>query len=221
MIRNVVLDIGGVLVDYNTLDYYTAKGYSPLMAEKLKRVTMDSPYWEHFDLGLMPYNWIVDKMKALDPSLASEIGESLRSQAGIVTHRKESKEWIEKLRSEGYRVFVLSNFSEPALRDCPEAMDFLGENMGGTGRVGDYGVISEGILSCKVHAVKPYPGIYAHLLTRYGLIPEECVFVDDTQKNLAGAERFGIHTILFESGEQVLEELDQLQECQVDKNVEK
>lgn len=211
MIRNVVLDIGGVLVDYHTLDYYTRKGYTEEQALSLKAVTMDSGYWEHIDTDLMPYDWILERMKALDTALAPDIEKSLRFQDGIVTHRAESKDWIEEIRRRGYRVLVLSNFSRPALRDCPQAMDFLGENLGGTGKIGDYGVIAEGILSCDVHTVKPYPPIYAYLLTRCGLIPEETVFVDDLEKNLDGAKQYGIHTILFHSREQVLDELSCLQ----------
>lgn len=214
MIRNVVLDIGGVLANYHTVDYYTAKGYSPEDAQRLKNVTMGSAYWEQFDIGLMPYEWILEKMKSLDPSLAPEIDKSLGSQHGIVSRRKESKAWIEEIRRRGYRVLVLSNFSNPALRDCPDAMDFLGENLGGRGKVGEFGVISEGILSCREHMVKPYPPIYALLLTRFGLIPEETVFVDDIQKNLTGAKAYGIHTILFQSREQVLEQLELISRSQ-------
>ena len=207
MIRNVVLDIGGVLVDYNTLDYYTARGYTASEAEKLKAATMDSPYWKEFDIGLMPYDWIIGKMKEGCPLLAPDIGKCLQDQRGIVSRRKESKEWIETIRRKGYRVLVLSNFSQAALRDCPDAMDFLGENLGGTGKMGDPGVVCEGILSNYDHMIKPYPSIYALLLTRYGLRGEETVFIDDTQENLDGAERYGIRTILFRSREQVLGEL--------------
>ena len=213
MIKNVVLDIGGVLANYHTLDYYTARGYSEETARELMKVTMESPYWAQNDIGLMPNDWILGKMKALNPSLSDEIEKSLRHQDGIVSRRKESKEWIETIRNLGYRMLVLSNFSWIALRDCPDAMDFLGENLGGTGKIGAYGVISEGILSCTVHTVKPYPAIYAHLLTRYGLIPEETVFVDDTQVNLDGARAYGIHTILFQSREQVLRELSEAAEA--------
>ncbi len=210
MIKNIVLDIGGVLVDFHTADYYTNKGYSLEMARALKAVTMDSPYWQHNDIGLMPYRWILEKMKALSPVLSEEIDRSLSQQHGIVTWRKESKDWIESLRKMGFRVLVLSNFSEIALRDCPEAMDFLGENFGGRGKVGEYGVICEGIISCKDHMVKPYPSVYALLLMRYGLDPEETIFVDDTQKNLTAAEEFGIKTILFESREQVTERIQEM-----------
>ena len=93
MIKNVVLDIGGVLANYHTLDYYTSRGYSEETARELVKVTMESPYWAQNDIGLMPYDWILGKMKALNPSLSDEIEKSLRHQTGIVSRRKESKDW--------------------------------------------------------------------------------------------------------------------------------
>ena len=213
MIRNVVLDIGGVLVDYHTTDYYLQKGYSEEKALRLAQATMFSPYWEQMDIGLMPYEWILGKMKALDPELSSDIERCLAAQTDIVTRRAESKDWIEQIRAQGYRVLVLSNFSVYALEGCPDAMDFLGKNLGGSGEEGDYGVISEGIISCMDHVIKPYSEIYALLLTRFGLKPEETVFVDDTPKNLPGAEYYGIRTVLFESRRQVAEELERLKKA--------
>ena len=68
MIKNVILDIGGVLVDYNKKKYYTMKGYSDEMASRLEAATMDSPYWEHYDIGLMPEEWIRNKMKSYERS---------------------------------------------------------------------------------------------------------------------------------------------------------
>ncbi len=58
--------------------------------------------------------------------------------------------------------------------------------------------------------IKPMQEIYQLLIDRYGLVPEECVFLDDTQKNLDGAEKFGIHTILFRNQAQAVEELRRL-----------
>ena len=58
--------------------------------------------------------------------------------------------------------------------------------------------------------VKPEPEIYRLLIDRYGLKPEECVFLDDTEKNLPMAREFGIHTILFKDKEQAVEELKML-----------
>lgn len=210
MIKNVVLDIGGVLVDYHQADFYTGKGYSLEMAQKLKEATMGTIYWEQFDIGLMPESWIRAKMAEGHPELAADIEKTLTEQKDIVTRRAESKDWIEGFRKKGYRVLVLSNFSVNALRYCPEAMDFLGENLGGSGKSGDYGVISEGIISCRDHMVKPYPEVFALLLTRYGLVPEETVFIDDTPSNFRSCGNFGIHTVQFRSREQAAAAVDEL-----------
>ncbi|MDE5718684.1 MAG: HAD-IA family hydrolase [Lachnospiraceae bacterium] len=80
---------------------------------------------------------------------------------------------------------------------CAAALDFLPHMDGG-------------ILSYEDKVIKPMPEIYQLLIDRYGLTPEECVFLDDTQRNLDGAEKFGIHTILFKNQAQAIEELERL-----------
>ena len=79
-------------------------------------------------------------------------------------------------------------------RENPDALEFL-----------EY--VDGGILSYRDGVIKPDPAIYRLLLDRYSLNPEECVFLDDIQKNLDAAKAFGIHTILFRSMEQAREEL--------------
>ena len=54
------------------------------------------------------------------------------------------------------------------------------------------------------------PEIYQLLIERYGLVPEECVFLDDTLPNLVAAEKFGIHTIHFKNQVQAIEALRKL-----------
>lgn len=203
MIRNVVLDIGGVLVDYHTVSFYENRGYDPELSKRLADATMYGPYWEQQDLGLMSSDWIFSKMKEAHPEFSAIIDQNLYDQTGIVTRRAESKAWIEHLRQSGYRVLVLSNFSQNALDHCPDALDFLSSDLGGSGNTGDPGVITEGIISCMDHVIKPYPEIFALLLVRYGLKGEETVFVDDTEKNLSSPRLYGIHPVLFESREQV------------------
>lgn len=97
----------------------------------------------------------------------------------------------------GYQVLVLSNFSDKVRRENGDALDFL-----------EY--VDGGILSYKDGVIKPDPAIYSLLLERYGLKPEECVFLDDMQPNLDAAAWFGIHTILFRSYEEAQEELKKL-----------
>jgi putative hydrolase of the HAD superfamily len=54
------------------------------------------------------------------------------------------------------------------------------------------------VYSAPIKMVKPNKKIYEYILNKYQLVPEECLFVDDTKKNLAAAARFGISTFHFD-----------------------
>ena len=55
------------------------------------------------------------------------------------------------------------------------------------------------VVSCEEHTVKPEPQIYRILLERYGLQPDETLFIDDRRANIEAAEALGIHGRLFDS----------------------
>ena len=53
------------------------------------------------------------------------------------------------------------------------------------------------IVSGQVHMRKPEERIYAYTLERLGRDAGDCIFVDNSSKNLVVAEKFGIHSVLF------------------------
>lgn len=55
----------------------------------------------------------------------------------------------------------------------------------------------EKIVSGEVHLRKPDRQIFFYALDKMGRAPEECIFVDNSVKNLLAAEELGIQTILF------------------------
>ena len=66
------------------------------------------------------------------------------------------------------------------------------------------------IFSCEVKEIKPEPQIYRTLLTRFGLKPEESVFLDDRPENCEAARVLGIHAIEFHNLKQAAKELEKL-----------
>ena len=58
--------------------------------------------------------------------------------------------------------------------------------------------------------IKPDPAIYRILFDRYRLQPADCVFVDDSAKNVRGAEATGMRGLLFESPDQLARDLRRL-----------
>ena len=91
----------------------------------------------------------------------------------------------------------MSNWSQKVTDDCPGVLYFMPEMDGG-------------VFSYECHLIKPEEPIYREILARYDLVPEKCVFIDDTEANLEAPRRLGIHTIHFVSPEQAERDLDAL-----------
>ncbi len=75
-------------------------------------------------------------------------------------------------------------------------------------KIGD--VFDELIVSSEVGILKPAAGIFQIALERTGTRPEESVFIDDFIENAEGAQRAGMHAILFQTPEQTMSELNTL-----------
>ena len=71
-------------------------------------------------------------------------------------------------------------------------------------------LVDVAVNSARVGLRKPDPQIYRLTVDRMGLPPEECVFVDDKERNTAVAEMLGMKAIVFRSAAQLMGQLDAL-----------
>lgn len=197
MIKTIIFDIGNVLAGFEWREHFRRFGYSEEVLERMAKATIGSGLWVEYDRGTMTDEEVVQAFIDNDPGIEKELRESLNSLHGMLTKYDYAIPWVQELKAKGYQVLVLSNFSEKAYKECHEVLGFL-----------EY--VDGGILSYRDKVIKPDPQIYQLLIDRYHLVPEECVFMDDMERNLRGAEKFGIHTIHFTSREYALEELKKL-----------
>lgn len=197
MIKTIIFDIGNVLADFTWREYYESMGYTGERLERLADATVRSEQWNEVDRGVLSDEEVIQALVENDPEIEADIRRCLTNAKGIVTRNDYAIPWIEELKQKGYQTLYLSNFSRRAEEDCKEALDFIPHMDGG-------------ILSYREKVIKPMPEIYQLLIDRYHLVPEECVFMDDTERNLAGAAKFGIHTIHFKNKEQAQAELEKL-----------
>lgn len=51
--------------------------------------------------------------------------------------------------------------------------------------------------SSEIRSKKPEPDIYHYLLKKHDLKPQECVFIDDKEKNVTAAKELGFYGIIF------------------------
>ena len=197
MITTLIFDIGNVLADFIWEEYYRSFGFTEEILDRLAKATVKDPMWNEYDRGVMTDEEVLQGFIDNDPGIEREIRLTLKDVGAMVRRNYYAIPWIKELQGKGYRCLYLSNFSEKARKECAASMDFLPYMDGG-------------ILSYQDKVIKPMPEIYQLLIDRYQLVPEECVFMDDTLRNLEGAEKFGIHTIHFKNQAQAIEELRKL-----------
>lgn len=66
------------------------------------------------------------------------------------------------------------------------------------------------VLSGELGIAKPSPEIYELTAMRLGVLPEECVLIDDSQINIDGAWRVGMQALYYETLEQCQADLAKL-----------
>lgn len=200
MIKNVIFDIGNVLTNYRWHDFMVDKGFTEEQIERLAKATVYNVAWNEFDRGVYTEEDILRAFIETDPEIEDWIRSCFKDVNGLVTKRDFAIPWLEELKSKGYKVYYLSNFSEKAKNECAESLDFIPHMNGG-------------YLSYTVKMIKPDPAFYNLLLTTYDLKAEECVFIDDTPKNIKAGEELGIRGIVYKDLEQVKADLKAMGVC--------
>lgn len=197
MIRTIIFDIGNVLVGFDWYGHFKRFGYDEAMIGRLAAATVNSEDWKEYDRGCLSEDEILRLFVENDPPIEADIRKVLASFDTLIVRYDYAIDWIKKWKSHGYRVLVLSNYSDKAFKETWHALDFLP-------------YVDGGILSFQEKLIKPMPEIYRLLLKRYDLRPEECVFLDDTPQNLEAAKREGLCTIQFQNVGQAEAELKKL-----------
>ncbi len=64
-------------------------------------------------------------------------------------------------------------------------------------KLGDYAVFHRVYASHLMGCAKPDPAFYRHITGEESRAPDETVFIDDIEENVAAARSLGIHSILF------------------------
>ena len=197
MIRNIIFDIGNVLAGFVWEEFFRSFGFSDEVFEKLADATVRSDFWNEMDRGKLTDDQLLEGFIQNDPSIEKELCQVFENVTDMIRRYDYAIPWLKELKEKGYHVYYISNFAHKAHVECEKALDFLTEMEGG-------------ILSYQDRLIKPDPEIYRLLCSRYGLKAEECIFIDDTERNVLAAQKEGMKGLIFHTLEQTKEELDQL-----------
>ena len=187
MIKTVIFDIGNVLVKFDWRSYAESL-FDKETARIVTEALWKDGYWEEFDRGVLPFEEIVGLMENAAPEYKTEIRTALATAGKSLHQYAYAIPWIRELKTQGYQVLFLSNYSEFLMEQNPEALNFLPHMDGG-------------LFSCHAKVIKPNREIYAMLCEKYALDPAEAIFIDDNAANIEAAKQFGLHAVRFEGYE--------------------
>ena len=185
MIRNLILDMGNVMLKFEPDLFIEALGVTdPAVHRLLRREVFGSVEWVLQDWGTLTE---ADSSEIICARLPEEYREMARDL--IFRWDKPIRpidgmaELVKDCKQAGLSVYLLSNASVR----LPEYWVRV------PGHEYFDGIAVSGLL----HAVKPMPEIYRHVLDTYDLKAEECLFVDDMPMNVSGALQVGMQGFVF------------------------
>lgn len=197
-LQTIIFDLGGVLIDWNPRYVYRQIFDSEEKIDWFFENICTSDWNENQDAG-RSLQAATDELLLKHPEYHEEIKAYYgrwEEMLGGPIH--DTVDILQKIKSEGrFRLFALTNWSAETFPVALERYDFL--------------QWFEGIvMSGEEQTRKPFADIYEILLDRYDVHAGSALFIDDSLRNIKGAEAVGIRGIHFQSPQQLKQDLQQL-----------
>lgn len=177
--KNIIFDLGRVVFAQDPAKSSEEfKQFFSFVAQKQM-----PQFWCDYDRGVLSFEQVAQALaeyRGVEFDFAASMIRSAISRQETI---RPTARLIEDLKETGYKLYVLSNMSREFidfLRQQPVYKNFDGE-----------------VISCEEGVVKPMPEIYDIVLSRYALVPEESIFIDDREENVIAAQQRGISTFHF------------------------
>ena len=198
MIRNIILDFGKVLVDFDSTQLVRRICPEKGRQETFIRIVEDPNFIDRCDKGEESMDEIMRDMQHLHPDLAQEFEQYNKRYSEEVTGEiKGMRELLKSLKQQGYRLYGLSNWCSKVT----EVMQLYNEL---------FSLLEGTVISSEERIIKPDAEIYKRLLRKFNLTAEECVFVDDKLQNVEAARKLGMFGIVFANARQLEAAIAQL-----------
>lgn len=182
-VSTVIFDLGGVLVDWNP-DYL----YRKLIPDTAAR------HWFLTEVCNGAWNAQQDRGRDWEAAIAEKTAQFPQHAALIRAYRDR---WIEtiggrieatvavldELKARGVPLYALTNWAADTFQEARHIVPldrFIGV-----------------VVSGEVKMIKPEPEIFRHLLEKFGLQAQDCLFIDDMPYNTATADALGFQTVTF------------------------
>jgi 2-haloacid dehalogenase len=190
----VVFDVGNVLLDWDPRHLYR-KVFDDHERMEWFLTEVCTPAWNVEQDKGRSFAEAVAELTAVHPHLETEIRAfDERWPETISAPIHGTVEILDGLRRAGVPDYAITNFSHEKFAIARQLWPFLDAFRGV-------------VVSGEERMLKPDPAIYRVLLDRYGLQAGDCLFIDDSEKNVHGARAVGMHAVRFTGPDQLRRDL--------------
>jgi len=186
---NVVFDIGNVLIHWD-----------PRVLYRKIFATEDEVEWFLSNVCTHEWNLEQDRGRSFEDAIAEATARHPSHADAIAAYHHRWAETIigpiagtvtilEELKAKGTALYAITNWHQDKFRETQARFPFLSSSF------------RDIVVSGDEQLVKPDPAIYRLLLDRNGLEASSCLFIDDSPKNVAGAQAVGMKAHHFTSPE--------------------
>lgn len=179
MIKNIVFDLGNVLISFKPSEYFDKKNYPQNYKARILSEIFDSEEWQMLDRGDITTSEAIDSISLKSSLNKEEITHIFNLRTELLFPLDENVRLLPGLKKQGFRLYFLSNFPLDLFKEVTTGYYFFKHFDGG-------------VISAQVKFTKPHSRIYEAFLEKYSLVPEECLYIDDLEINVRGAETVGM-----------------------------
>lgn len=192
MIKNVIFDLGNVLIDCNPTEYIKKLGYSRERFQPVLEAILHDSLWSDLDSGKYEsHEEIIEPYVAKHKEFEKEIRDFFSDGwMNFYSVYEDALAFYNSVYDAGYNIYILTNFSKDGFANISSRFDFFKKAKGI-------------VVSSHIKVIKPNYRIYEYLFEKYDLKPNECVFIDDSPANIQAANELGVHGIIYKNCEQL------------------
>jgi glucose-1-phosphatase len=194
MIKNLVFDLGNVLISFRPSEYLDKKNYPENIKAKILSEIFGSKEWLLLDNGIINTRQAIDSIAAYSSLKKEEIAHIFNLRSELLYPLDENVRLLPELKKQGFRLFFLSNFPLDLFEEVKTGYYF-------------FKYFEGGVISAEAKVSKPDSRIYDILLKKYSLIPQECLYIDDIEINVKAGEAAGMKGLVTFGSPQISKEI--------------
>ncbi|NLM19253.1 MAG: HAD family phosphatase [Clostridiaceae bacterium] len=184
MIKNIVFDMGNVLIVFKPELFISRLNVNKQDAKLLNDIIFNSQEWASLDDGSANENEVIEILQNKLPIRLHSQMITLVTKWDIPLIEVEGmSQLIKELKAKGYKIYLLSNASTRQHEYWH--------------RISASKYFDGTLVSADVKMVKPNPKIFEYLCEKFSLQPAECFFIDDLEQHVIAAESIGMQGHVF------------------------